>query len=90
MATTLKKKVGKGRHLSSIKRDRQNEKFRLANRSAMSKMRTAVKKVRTTKSPEALKSAVPIIARTAAKGIIHKRTASRLISRLTKSVRASA
>lgn len=90
MATTMKKKVGKGRHLSSMKRNRQSEELRAKNRSAMSRMRTAVKKVRTEKSPEALKAAVPVIARTASKGIIHKRTASRLISRLTKSVRASA
>ncbi len=86
----LRKKIGKGRHASSIKRDKQNLKLRAKNRSALSRMRTAVKKVRSERSEAALKAAVPVIARTASKGIVHKRTASRLISRLTKSVRAGA
>lgn len=85
----LRKKVGKGRHLSSIKRDRQNEKHRARNRNALSKMRTAVKKVRTERSAEALKEAIPTIARTARKGMIHRKKAARLISRLTRSVQAS-
>lgn len=90
MATKLRKQIGKGRHASSIKRDRQNEKLRQKNRSAVSRMKTAVKKVRAERTEESLKAAVPLIARTASKGIVHKRTASRLISRLTKTVRAGA
>lgn len=84
----LRKKVGKGRHLSSIKRDRQNEKRRDRNRDALSKMKTAVKRARAARSAEALKEAVPIIARTARKGIIHRKRAARLISRLTRAVQA--
>ena len=38
----------------------------------------------------ALKAAEPVLARTAQKGILHKRTASRKISRLTKRVNAMA
>ncbi len=89
MATErLKKKIGKGRHLSSIKRDRQSEKRRIRNRSAMSSMKTAVKAVRTQASPEALKKAIPIIMKTAKKGVIHRRKADRLVSRLTKHMNA--
>ncbi|HPQ80992.1 MAG TPA: 30S ribosomal protein S20 [bacterium] len=91
MATDrLRKKIGKGRHASSIKRDRQNEKLRQKNRSAVSRMKSAVKKVRADRSEASLKEAVPVIARTASKGVVHKKTASRLISRLTKAVRQGA
>lgn len=90
MATDrLKKKIAKGRHISSIKRDRQNKKRQARNRHAMSQMRTAIKKVRTSKTEEELKASIPLIAKTAKKGIIHRRKASRLISRLTRAVRAS-
>ncbi|MFH1829960.1 MAG: 30S ribosomal protein S20 [Pseudomonadota bacterium] len=87
MATDrLKKKLGVGRHLSSIKRSRQSEKRRVRNRSAMSNMKTAIKSVRTEASKDALKKAVPVIMKTAKKGIIHRRKADRLVSRLTKYV----
>ena len=38
----------------------------------------------------ALKTAEPVLARTAQKGVVHKRAASRKISRLTKRVKAMA
>ena len=38
------------------------------------------------KAQEALKAGVPIIDRTAVKGVIHKKNASRKVSRLTKHV----
>ena len=84
----LKKKIGIGRHASSIKRDRQSEKARARNRSAMSRMRTAVKSVRTEGTAESLKAAIPIIMKTAQKGAIHRGKADRLVSRLTKHVNA--
>lgn len=90
MATDrLRKKIGKGRHLSSIKRDRQNAKHRARNRNALSRMRTAIKNVRATRSAEALATAIPLIARTAQKGIIHRKKAARIISRLTRAARAA-
>ena len=56
-------------------------------------MRTAIKKVRAQadakQAPEAkteLQSALSVIGKTARKGAIHKRKASRLQSRLTKAV----
>jgi small subunit ribosomal protein S20 len=49
-------------------------------------MKTAIKGVRAEGSAEALKKAIPLIAKTAKRGVIHKRKAARLISRLTKAV----
>lgn len=87
MATSgLKKKIGVGRHASSIKRNRQNEKKKAANRHAISRMRTAVKKVRLELNDESLNKVIPIIAKVTQKGMIHKNKASRLISRLCKAV----
>lgn len=89
MATDrLRKKIGIGRHASSIKRARQSEIARQRNRSAISKMRTAVKAVRTEGTEETLKSAVPLIMKTARKGVIPRSKADRLVSRLTKYVNA--
>lgn len=85
----LKKKTGVGRHASAIKRARQDKVRRARNRHAMSHMKTVIKRVRTEKTAEALKLAIPIIAKTAQKGIIHMKKASRLISRLTKAVNSA-
>jgi small subunit ribosomal protein S20 len=91
MATDrLKKKIAKGRHASQIKRDRQSEKKRQHNKHDLSQMKTAVKTVRTARSAETLAKAIPLIAKTAQKGVIHRRKASRLISRLTKAIAARA
>lgn len=84
----VKKKLAKGRHMSSIKRNRQASKRRARNKQILSRIKTAVKKVRQTKSKDELKKAVPLIAKAATKGVVHKKTASRLISRLTKHVGA--
>ena len=89
MATDrLKKKIGVGRHASSIKRDRQSEEARKRNRHKMTKMRTAVKEVRTEGTEESLKTAIPIIMKTAQKGVIHRSKADRLVGRLQKHVNA--
>ncbi|HID69978.1 MAG TPA: 30S ribosomal protein S20 [Desulfobacterales bacterium] len=80
-------------HKSAEKRNRQAQIRRIRNRSNRTRMRNAVKAVDsaiTAGSQEdaqvALKTAVPVIARTASKGTIHKKNASRKISRLTKRV----
>lgn len=85
----LKKKVGVGRHPSAIKRARQTKKRRSRNRHVISTMKSSIKAVRSELTAEALKKAIPLIAKTAKKGIIHKKKASRLISRLTKAVNAA-
>ena len=82
-------------HKSAIKRARQSEEQRVRNRSRKTRMKNVLRKLEETissKSREAasedLKQAVSVISKTAAKGVIHKNTASRKISRLTRRVNA--
>lgn len=82
-------------HKSAGKRNRQAQVRRLRNRMNKSKMKTVVNKVdeavaagSTEAAQEALKKAISVVAKTASKGTIHKKTASRKISRLTKRVNA--
>jgi small subunit ribosomal protein S20 len=83
------------RHISAMKRARQNEKRRQRNQMRKTRVKHVVREVRqalTQKNPEeaqaALQKAVPVIARVAGKGTLHWRTAARKISRLTKQVQA--
>ena len=73
-------------HKSAKKRVRTNEKARQANLAVKSRVRTALKKVRDSKSKKdaeaLLTSAVSVLDRAAQKGIIHRTTASRHKSRL--------
>ncbi len=77
-------------HKSAEKRNRQRPKRQLRNRVALGAMRTALKKARTAldaKSAEAIalvKQAVGQIDKAVTKGVLHRRTASRLISRLSR------
>ncbi len=80
-------------HKSALKRARQNEKRRLRNKSTKTRVKSIVKSVRLSvneKSKEAVLSelitAQSIIDNAAKKGVIHKKTASRKISRLSKLV----
>ena len=82
-------------HKSAEKRSRQNEKKRLRNTSVKSSIKTRVKSVLNaveekdkTASGTALASAIPAINKASSKGVLHKKTASRKISRLTKKVNA--
>jgi small subunit ribosomal protein S20 len=81
------------RHKSAEKRARQNKKRYQHNRAVKSSVKTGVKNFTTvleTKNREesatALKKVISTISRAASKGVIHKKTASRKISRLTKRV----
>jgi small subunit ribosomal protein S20 len=73
-------------HKSAAKRVKTNEKARLRNAAARSRVRSAVKTVRLAASKAeaegALKNAVSILDRAAAKGIIKKETANRQKARL--------
>lgn len=76
---------------SAWKRMRSNEKKRLGNQSAKSRIKTAVKKVReaiANKDNEALKTSLPKafseLDKASVKGVIHKNTASRKKSRMAK------
>ena len=80
-------------HASAAKRDRQSKVRRLRNRMNKSRMHTAIRHLEDAlasganeAAQEALKKAAPIIQKTASKGTIHKNTAARKISRLTKRV----
>lgn len=82
-------------HKSAIKRARQGEERRVRNRSRKTRMKNVIRSLDEAiagKSPdkaaEELKKAVSVIATTASKGVIHKNTASRKISRLTRRVNA--
>jgi small subunit ribosomal protein S20 len=84
-------------HKSAIKRNRQNEVRNARNTHIRSTMRTYVKQVREAVAAgdgeaarSALVRAVPFIDKAASKGVIHKATASRKISRLSKLVHALA
>lgn len=83
------------RHLSALKRARQNEKRRLRNQSRKTRVKNVVRQVRQAvaqknleEAQAALKSAIPTIARVAGKGTLHWRAAARKISRLTRQVNA--
>lgn len=80
-------------HKSALKRIKQNKVKNARNRHVRSTMRTFVKKVREAvenkdmaAAKEALAEAIPVIDKSATKGVIHKATASRSVSRLTKLV----
>jgi small subunit ribosomal protein S20 len=80
-------------HKSAEKRSRQAEKHRERNNAVKSSIKTGVKAVFEaveTKDQEEAKAVlaktIPAIAKAAAKGAFHKKTASRKISRLTKRV----
>jgi small subunit ribosomal protein S20 len=83
------------RHLSALKRARQNEKRRQRNQARKTRVKHAVRDVRQAvaqnnleEAQNALNKAVPVIARVAGKGTLHWRTAARKISRLTRQVNA--
>ncbi|MGX7953380.1 30S ribosomal protein S20 [Tsuneonella sp. HG249] len=77
------------------KRIRRNNTRAEINTSRMSRIRNFLKKVETaiaggdkTAASEALKAAQPELARGVARGVLHKNTASRKMSRLSKRVGA--
>lgn len=78
-----------------MKRNRQNQIARERNRANRTRIRSVVKAVDAAigenaadKAKEALLVAIPVISRAAMKGAIHKKNASRKVSRLTKRVNA--
>ena len=80
-------------HKSALKRAKQNEVKRVENKSYKTRVKKAVKEVRTAvanhsepEARESLKKAVSIIQKTASKGVIHKNQASRKVSRLEHQV----
>ena len=84
-------------HRSALKRIRQNEKRRQRNRQVRSQLKTVLKKFYSAvdgKSEgvdlsEIHRSTVSSIDRAATKGVLHKRTAARKISRITSYLQKS-
>ena len=82
-------------HKSAEKRARQNEKKRIRNKAVRTRVKHATKEVRLTAAggskEEALtklKTAQSIVNKALKKGVIHKKTAARKISRLSRLVNA--
>ena len=80
-------------HKSAIKRIKQNAKKNARNKHVSSTLKTYIKRVREAveaKDKEAatvaLNAAIPVIDKSATKGVIHSANASRNVSRLTKLV----
>lgn len=84
-------------HASALKAHRQSLKHREHNRQFRSRLRTALKDVRTAiagndlaAAKTALRQTISLIDRMASKGIIHRNAAGRYKSRLTARVAARA
>ncbi|MDE0810736.1 MAG: 30S ribosomal protein S20 [Alphaproteobacteria bacterium] len=84
-------------HKSAKKRIRRNEKRRVINHARISRVRTFVKRVESaiaggdkSAANDALKLAQPEMHRGVSRGVLHKNTASRKISRLSKRIKAMA
>jgi len=78
-------------HKSAIKRARQNEIRRLRNKSVKTRIKTIVKDLRSSAAETSgkdmsakISTVQSAIDKASKKGVIHKRTAARKISRLTK------
>ncbi|MBI2082821.1 MAG: 30S ribosomal protein S20 [Deltaproteobacteria bacterium] len=88
-----KRRLPKGRHRSTIKRQRQNLKRALQNQSVSSALKTIARKVRDAvrqksqeKAKQFLKEAMSLYSKAAGKGVVHARHASRHIARLSSLV----
>ena len=80
-------------HKSALKRIKQNKKKNARNKHVRSTLKTVIKRVREAvegkdlaAAKDALAAAIPVIDKTATKGVIHKTNAARNVSRLTKLV----
>ena len=80
-------------HLSALKRARQNEKRRVRNLHVKTTVKSTIKKVRSAveekdleEAQKALLKAIPLIQKANSKGVFHKNTSARKISRLTREV----
>jgi small subunit ribosomal protein S20 len=83
-------------HKSAEKRVRQNERRRVINRSNRSRLRTAVKELRTalekggTKASDLLPTTISELDKAVQKGVLHRNAAARHKSRLTARVNQAA
>ena len=82
-------------HASSKKRIRRNERRAIINGDRRNRIRTFIKKVEAAigqgdskSAEESLRQAQPELQRGVAKGVFHKKTASRKLSRLSARIKA--
>ena len=82
-------------HLSAMKRARQAEKRRLRNlhirttvKSSIKTVTMAIEKKDAEGAQKALLKTIPLIQKAQSKGVFHKNTSARKISRLTRAVSA--
>ncbi len=80
-------------HKSAMKRNRQNAKRQLVNQMRRTRIKSLTKEVLTAveagdqqAASAALRDAIPAIQRAASRGSLHKNTANRKISRLSRRV----
>jgi small subunit ribosomal protein S20 len=93
--STGKEQITLATHKSVLKRARQNEVRNVRNKSKRTRVKSVTKTVHaaiSAGSPEgaraALAAAIPVIDKAGLKGVLHRNTASRKISKLTKKVNA--
>lgn len=83
-------------HKSALKRARQNEIRRMRNKATKTRVKSATKDVRQAAAANVedavsvLNTAKSAIDKAAKKGVIHKKTAARKVSRLSRLVNAAA
>ena len=82
--TTSAKKAAR----QTVKRTERNKSRRTQLRSSVRKVEEAIAAGDKAAAQAALKDAEPVLARTAQRGIVHRKTASRKVSRLAKRIRA--
>ena len=90
---TTSRRISLANHKSALKRAKQNEIQRIRNKGYKTKVKKAVKEVRTAltentpaQAKETLVKAISLIQKSASKGVIHKNQAARKVSRLTLQV----
>jgi small subunit ribosomal protein S20 len=81
-------------HKSAITRTRRNERRRIVNKNRVSRIRTFLRKVEDAitsgnkkEANEAFQSAQPELQRGVSKGVFHKNTVARKLSRLQKRIK---
>jgi small subunit ribosomal protein S20 len=87
MANTKSAKIAARK---AIRRTEINKGRRSALKTGVRSVEEAIKSGKKSDALAALKAAEPLLARTAQKGVIHKKSASRKVSRLTARVKAMA
>jgi len=95
--TAAAKKKRSARHPSAVKRTRRNARRAVINKSRVSRLKGSLVKVEQAiaagdraMAMEAFKAAQPDVHRSVTKGVLHKNTAARRLSRLNARIKAMA